>query len=93
MKPFSAGVCTICSVCIMGVHVVCVFLSSQDVGHEQSSDGGEGQAHPGGPGQARSGVAQVGVAACLGHCVQGGVGRGNGRGQVCVFGLVALSQH
>lgn len=77
----------------MAERVVCVFLSNQDVGHEQSSDGGEGQAHPGGPGQGGSGIAQVGIAACLGHVVHGGVGRGNGIGQVCVFGRVAFSQH
>lgn len=61
------------------------FPSNQNVGHEQSSDGGEGQAQAGGPGQTGRSVAQVGVAARLGHGVDGGVG-----GEVFLVGLVAL---
>lgn len=64
------------------------FLSNQDVGHKQRGDGGEGQAEAGGGGQAGRGVAQVGVAARLGHGVDGGVGAA-GR-EVHLRGPVAL---
>lgn len=64
-------------------------LSNQDVGHKQSSDCGQGQAQPGGPGQTGRGVTQVGVAARLGQCVDGGIGVVGG--EVHVFGLVAFS--
>lgn len=57
--------------------------------HEQSGEGGQGQAEPAGPRQTRRGVAQVGVAACLGHGVNGCVGVA--LGEVHLFGLVALS--
>jgi len=63
-------------------------LSNQDLGHEQSSDGGEAQAEPGGPGQTGRSIAEVSVAARLGHLVDSGVGAA---GKVHIRGLVALS--
>lgn len=62
-------------------HPPCLLLN-QDVGHTQSSDGGEGQAQPGGPGQTGRSVAQVGVAAYLGHGVDCGVGDAGGQGRL-----------
>lgn len=56
--------------------------------HEQSGEGGQGQAQPAGPRQTRRGVAQVGVAARLGHAVNGCVGVA--LGEVGVLGQVAL---
>lgn len=57
--------------------------------HEQSGEGGQGQAEPTGPWQTRCGVAQVGVAARLGHAVNGCVGAA--LGEVHLSGLVALA--
>lgn len=74
-------------VCVLKLSPPCRF-SDQDPGHEQSGDGGQGQAQARGPGQPRRGVAQVGVAARLGHGVNGGVGAAGG--EVDVLGLVAL---
>lgn len=62
-----------------------LWASAHDPGQEESSGGGQGHAQAGPPGQPRSGVAQVGGAAGLGHGVKGGVG-----GEVDVDGLVAL---
>lgn len=56
--------------------------------HEQSGEGGQGQAEPAGPRQTRRGIAQVGVAARLGHGVNGCVGIA--LGEVHLYGLVAL---
>lgn len=66
----------------------CVAASPHDPGQEQSGDGGQGHAHAGPPGQPRSAVAQVGVAARLGHGVNGGIVVAGG--EVNVDGLVAF---
>lgn len=70
---------------------ICILChpSNQDVSHKQSSDGGEGQRQPGHTRQTGRLVAQVGVAACLSHRVDGGVAAAGG--EIHVFGLVALS--
>lgn len=83
--------CVVCSLCFLCVFAFCVIHhpSNQDVGHKQSSDGGEGQRQPGHAGQTGCIVAQVGVAARLGQRVDGGVGAA--RGEIHVFGLVAIS--
>lgn len=66
---------------------VCL-LSHQ--GKKQCSDGGHGQSKHGGPGHPGGGVAQVGVAAGLGHGVDGG-GVGDFVWEIHIFGFVALS--
>lgn len=72
--------CTLCGPIVRG---------NSKKGHEQSGEGGQAQAEPAGPRQTRRGVAQVGVAARLGHGVNGGVGVA--LGEVHLFGLVALA--
>lgn len=62
--------------------------SRHGLGQVQSGGGGQGQAHAGDPGHAGGSVTQVGVAACLGHGVNGGVGAA--AGEVNVFGMVAF---
>lgn len=74
--------------CVHFMSLLVHWVSNHSLGQKQSGDGGQGQAQPGGPGQAGCGVAQVAVAACFGHGINGGVGVAGG--EVRVLGLVAL---
>lgn len=82
-------------VCVFCVRVGVIWspvrcVSNQDAGHQQSRDRGQDQTERGGARQAGRGVAQVGVAARLGHGENGLVGAA--AGEVHLFrGVAAFS--
>lgn len=80
LSDINMCVCTLC-------HPWFHYASNQNAGYQQSGDRSQAQAQHGGPGQTGRSITQVGVAARLGHFVNGGIWVVGV--QAHVFGLVA----